>query len=211
MRTLSIGAIIVFSLAVLGLPGCHGSSSSKDEGAATSTGDAQATGAAAPTDGASVAGAGSSASSAGGDAAAGSAGGMSFVGIAFVDSTVTGQGSRAQLPSGTQLYPSGTKISGTIGCPTNRYGTDGLIVAVIDYEGRPTSASLKVTRHPAGGGQFTNALYYLDLDPGRKLQYLGPINDNGTYDIEISYDYAQGAAKSVHGRFELDRSCPGIV
>jgi hypothetical protein len=38
-----------------------------------------------------------------------------------------------------------------------------------------TTGSIAVTRHPAGGGQFDNAPYFLDLDKGRTLQFLGPI------------------------------------
>ena len=78
----------------------------------------------------------------------------SLAGFAFVDGSVTGQGSRAKLPTGTKIYPPGSTITGTDGCPTTRYHTDGMIVAVIDYQGRPTAGSVAVTRHPASGGQF---------------------------------------------------------
>src|SRR6202035_1649396 len=100
-----------------------------------------------------------------------SADGGTLTGFAFVDSSVTSMGSRAKLPAGTKIYPSGSKITGADGCPTNRYNTDGMIVAVIDYQGRPTSGSLAVTRRPERGGQFNDAPYYLDLDPGRTLQF----------------------------------------
>jgi len=132
----------------------------------------------------------------------------SLTGFAFVDGSVTGQGSRAQLPAGTKIYPPGSTISGTDGCPTNRYHTDGMIVAVIDYHGRPTAGSLAVTRHPASGGQFQNAPYYLDLDSGRTLQFLGPIFENGSYDIRFEYDYSLGQGKRLSAGFTLARSCP---
>ena len=70
----------------------------------------------------------------------------SLTGFAFVDGSVTAQGSRAKLPPETKIYPPGSTITGTDGCPTNRYRTDGMIVAVIDYHGRPTAGSLAVTR-----------------------------------------------------------------
>jgi uncharacterized protein (DUF2141 family) len=132
----------------------------------------------------------------------------SLAGFAFVGSSVTGQGSQAQLPAGTRIYPPGSTIAGTDGCPTNRYRTDGLIVAVIDYHGRPTAGSLAVTRRPATGGAFKDAPYYLDLNPGRTLQYLGPIFDNGSYDVRFQYDYSLGRGKTVSASFVLARSCP---
>jgi uncharacterized protein (DUF2141 family) len=132
----------------------------------------------------------------------------SLTGFAFVDGSVTGQGSRAKLPSETKIYPPGSKIAGTDGCPTTRYHTDGMIVAVIDYQGRPTAGSVAVTRHPASGGQFNNAPYYLDLDQGRTLQFLGPIFENGSYDVRLSYDFSLGQGKTVSATFALARSCP---
>jgi uncharacterized protein (DUF2141 family) len=132
----------------------------------------------------------------------------SLTGFAFVDGSVTGQGSRAQLPAGTRIYPPGSTITGTDGCPTNRYHTDGMIVAVIDYHGRPTAGSLAVTRHPASGGTFSNAPYYLDLDSGRTLQFLGPIFENGSYDIRFKYDFSLGQGKALSANFTLARSCP---
>ena len=116
-------------------------------------------------------------------------------------------GSRAKLPAGTKIYPSGSKITGTEGCATNRYHTDGMIVAVIDYQGRPTAASVTITEHPAAGGNFDRAPYYIDLDSGRTLQYLGPIFGNGTYDVLFSYSYNLGNAKTATATLILDRSC----
>jgi uncharacterized protein (DUF2141 family) len=140
---------------------------------------------------------------------AGSSGGASLTGFAFVGSSVTAQGHRANLPAGTKIYPPGSRITGTDGCPTNRYNTDGMIVAVIDYQGRPTAGSVAVTRHPASGGQFDNAPYYLDLDPGRTLQFLGPIFENGSYDIHLQYDFSLGKGKTAAAAtFVLARSCP---
>jgi len=139
---------------------------------------------------------------------AGAGGGGRLTGFAFVDGSVTAQGSRAKLPAGTKIYPGGSTITGTDGCPTTRYRTDGMIVAVIDYQGRPTAGSVTVTRHPARGGQFENAPYYLDLDPGRTLQLLGPIFENGSYDVRLQYDFSQGEGKTASTRFVLARSCP---
>ena len=136
-----------------------------------------------------------------------SADGGSITGFAFVDSSVTGMGSRAKLPAGTKIYPSGSKVTGTEGFPTNRYHTDGMIVAVIDYQGRPTAASVTITEHAATGGNFERAPYYIDLDSGRTLQYLGPIFENGTYDVLFIYSYNLGAAKKVAATLTLDRGC----
>ena len=136
-----------------------------------------------------------------------SADGGALTGFAFVDSSVTSMGSRAKLPAGTKIYPSGSKITGTEGCPTNRYHTDGMIVAVIDYQGRPTAASVTIAEHPASGGNFERAPYYIDLNSGRTLQYLGPIFDNGTYDILFSYNYNLGNAKTATATLILDRTC----
>ncbi len=142
--------------------------------------------------------------------AARSIGGASLAGFAFVDGSVAGQGARAKLPPGTKIYPPGSTITGTDGCPTTRYHTDGMIVAVIDYQGRPTAGSLTVTRHPARGGRFENAPYYLDLDPGRKLQLLGPIFENGSYNVRLQYDFSQGQGHMVRARFVLARSCSTV-
>jgi hypothetical protein len=139
-----------------------------------------------------------------------SGGGARITGIAFVDSTVTSQGAAATLPPGTEVHPSGSKITGTDGCPTNRHRTDGLIVAVIDYEGRPTSGALTVVENREGGGRISRAPYYLDLDSGRKLQFLGPTFDNGTYDLKLVYDYSHGSKKSATGQFVLARQCPKV-
>jgi uncharacterized protein (DUF2141 family) len=131
-----------------------------------------------------------------------------LTGFAFVDGSVTAQGSHAKLPAGTTIYPPGSTISGTDGCPTSRYHTDGMIVAVIDYQGRPTAGKVAVTRHPASGGNFANAPYYLDLDAGRTLQLLGPIFENGSYDVHFEYDYSLGEPKTDSATFILARSCP---
>ncbi|MGC1679637.1 MAG: DUF2141 domain-containing protein [Candidatus Binataceae bacterium] len=132
----------------------------------------------------------------------------SLVGFAFVDGRVTGGGPHTPLPAGTKIYPPGSTITGTEGCSTTRHHTDGMIVAVIDYHGRPTAGSLAVTRRPARGGQFNDAPYYLDLDPGRTLQFLGPIYENGTYDIRFTYDFTLGQGKKLSAEFSLARSCP---
>jgi hypothetical protein len=133
---------------------------------------------------------------------------VSIAGFAFVGSGVTAQGRRANLPPGTKIYPPGSKITGTDGCPTNRYHTDGMIVAVIDYQGQPMPGSVQVTRHPARGGEYQNAAYYLDLDKGRILQFLGPIFENGSYDVTFKYDFTLGKGEMVSANFVLARSCP---
>ncbi len=136
-----------------------------------------------------------------------SADGGAVTGFAFVDSSVTGMGSQAKLPAGAKIYPPGSKITGTEGCPTNRYHTDGMIVAIIDYQGRPTAANITLTEHPATGGNFERAPYYIDLNAGRTLQYLGPIFDNGTYDVKFSYSYNLRNAKTSSTTLTLARSC----
>ncbi len=132
--------------------------------------------------------------------------GVTLAGFAFVDSSVTSHGSGATLPEGTKIYPAGSTITGTTGCP-NRYRTSGLIVAVMDYQGPSSSGNLIWTRHAQGQPDFTRAPYYFELDPGRKLQYLGPVFENGTYDVEIVWDYSHGAAKKTFGTLTLDRDC----
>jgi hypothetical protein len=130
-----------------------------------------------------------------------------ITGFAFVDSSVTSMGSQARLPAGAKIFPSGSKITGTEGCPTTRYKTDGLLVAVLDYQGRPTAGNVTLTEHPARGGSFERAPYYIDLNSGRTLQYLGPIFENGTYDVKFSYNYNVGNTKTVSATLTLDRSC----
>lgn len=133
-----------------------------------------------------------------------------FAGIAFVDASVTSQGSRARLPEGAKIYPPDARIAGAEGCPTTRYGTDGLIVAVIDYVGRPTAGSLTVIRHPASGGRFANAPYYLDINPGRTLQFLGPISENGTYDMRLTWGLGGAQNPATSASFTLARNCPSV-
>ena len=129
-----------------------------------------------------------------------------LTGIAFVGSSVTAMGSRARLPSGTVIVPMGATVNGTFGCPTDPYGTTGLIVAVIDYDGRPTAGSLTITEHTTRG-TIERAPYYLDLNPGRTLQFLGPIRDNGTYDLELVSSFSGPMADKTSARFTLARSC----
>ncbi|HEY1503941.1 MAG TPA: hypothetical protein VGF92_06560 [Stellaceae bacterium] len=136
------------------------------------------------------------------------AGTAKITGIAFVDSNVTGQGSRATLPANAQIYPSGTKITGTAGCPTTRYRTDGLIVAVIDYQGDPTAGSLQIVRQLPTGQQFADAPYYLDINQGRVLQYLGPIFDNADYALRLTWGLGQAQNSQAAGSFTLARNCP---
>jgi hypothetical protein len=136
-----------------------------------------------------------------------SADGGAITGFAFVDSSVTSMGSQAKLPAGTKIFPPGSKITGSEGCPTTRYNTDGLIVAVLDYTGRPTAASVTITEHRAGGGTFQRAPYYIDLNSGRTLQYLGPIFGNGTYDVRFSYSFEQAKQKTTSATLTLDRTC----
>jgi hypothetical protein len=130
-----------------------------------------------------------------------------IAGFAFVGSNVTGQGSMAKLPAGTKIYPPGSKVTGTDGCPTNPYYTDGLPVVIIDYQGRSTAGSVAVTRRPATGGRFDDAPYYLDVNSGRTIQYLGPIFINGSYDVRFTYSYNEGLQKSVSTTLVLARSC----
>jgi hypothetical protein len=138
------------------------------------------------------------------------AGTAKITGIAFVDSNNTGQGSRASLPAGAKIYPPGTKITGTIGCPTTRYRTDGLIVAVIDFEGAPTAGSLQVLRQLPSGQQFADAPYYLDIDQGRVLQYLGPIFDNANYTLRLTWGLGQAQNSQAAASFTLARNCPQL-
>jgi hypothetical protein len=131
-----------------------------------------------------------------------------IVGFAFVDAAVTGQGSRATLPPETKIYPPGSRITGTEGCPTTQYRTDGLPVAVLDYSGRPTAGSVTINLVPTP--QFgQRPPYYIDLNTGRALQFLGPVFDNGTYEVKFEYFYGQAQTESTAAQFTLDRRCPG--
>ncbi len=133
--------------------------------------------------------------------------GARITGFAFVDSSVTSQGSAAQLPADAKIFPPGTRVTGTEGCPTSAFRTDGLIVAVIDYRGRPTAGSVTVSAVPAPqfGGRPP---YYLDLNAGRTLQFLGPVPDNGTYRVKLDYFLGQAENRSTSADFTLDRNCP---
>ena len=143
-------------------------------------------------------------------ASASGAGGGKIVGFAFVDASVTQQHSNAKIPAGTKIYPSGSTLTGTEGCSTTRYNTDGLPIVIIEYSGRPTAGSVAVTRHPASGGNFADAPYYLDLNPGTTVQTLGPYFDNGTYDVVFTYDYNLGPGQKTSASFTLARSCPAM-
>lgn len=138
------------------------------------------------------------------------AGTVKIAGIAFVDSSITGMGSRAKLPANAKIYPPGAEITGRDGCPTTQYRTDGLIVLVMDYEGRPTAGSVTITEHPAAGGSFERAPYYRDFDPGRQVQFLGPIFGNGSYDLKVEWGFAGAKGASATSSFKLKRNCPGL-
>jgi hypothetical protein len=133
-----------------------------------------------------------------------------IVGFAFVDASVTGEGSRATLPEGAKILPPGADVTGAEGCPSSRDGTDGLIVAVIDYRGRPTAASLTITRHPGTDLANQRPPRYLDLDAGRKVQYLGPLAANGSYSVALEYFFGEAATKSDTAELTLDRNCPEL-
>jgi hypothetical protein len=129
-----------------------------------------------------------------------------IVGFAFVSSAVTGAGARAVLPAAAKIYPPGSKIPGTDGCPSNENPNEGLLVAVIDYSGRPTAGSVTVNLVPAP--QFgQRPPYSLDLNAGRTLQFLGPVFDNGTYKVTLEYFFGQGQQKSTSAEFTFDRRC----
>jgi hypothetical protein len=131
-----------------------------------------------------------------------------FAGIAFVDASVTGMGSQAKLPAGAKVYPPGTEVTGKDGCPSTPYRTDGLIVAVIDYDGPAAEGSLTLTMHTAAGDR-ERAPYYLHLDKGRILQALGPVFDDGSYDMKLEWGFG-GVQKpsAATASFRLKRSCP---
>jgi len=130
-----------------------------------------------------------------------------LAGIAFVDSSVTGMGAKAKLPPGATIYPPGSRVTGASGCPTNRYGTDGQMVLVIDYSGRPTAANVVARRTDAN---VVRPPYYIDLDAGRTLQFLGPEHGNGTYHVTFGYHLEQGREATVGADFTLDRTCPAV-
>jgi len=133
--------------------------------------------------------------------------GVTVAGFAFVDTSVTSEGSRAALPAGVRIFPSGSTITGTEGCPTTPYRTDGLPVVVMDYAGRPSAGSVAIVQHLADGRVIERAPYQLNFDPGRVLQYLGPVFDNGTYELTIEYFFGQGVPHRVSATLVLDRHC----
>jgi hypothetical protein len=133
-----------------------------------------------------------------------------LVGFAFVDSRVTAQGSRARLPRGIRIFPSGSRLTGKTACPRRFGGStplDGLLVVVLDYTGSPTAGSATLTFKPAGSGRagFPDAPYQLDVDPGRTLQYLGPRTQNGTYAVKI--ELFGTAPQRLAGKIVLARRC----
>jgi hypothetical protein len=140
--------------------------------------------------------------------AAHAAGQAKITGIAFVDNTVAERGSRATLPAEAKIYLPGTKITGAIGCPTTRHRADGLIVAVIDYEGAPTAGSLQVVRQLPSGQPSANAPYYLDIKQGRILQYLGPLFENANYTLRLTWNLGQVQTSQAAASFTLARNCP---
>lgn len=135
-------------------------------------------------------------------------GGLSL-GLTFLDATVTAAGAHAALPKSAVVYPPGSTITGVTGCPSSSFGQDGRMTLVLDYGGPPTSASVTTTITSSGEGPFTVAPYYLDLNAGQRLQYLGPRSQNGTYDIVVEYGYATASGfPKIEARFVLDRTCP---
>lgn len=138
------------------------------------------------------------------------AGTAKIAGIAFVDSLATGRGSHATLPAAAKIYPPGTKITGTAGCPTTRHRPDELVVAVIDYEGAPTAGRLQVVRQLPSGQPFADAPYYLDIDQGRLLQYLGPIFDNAKYTLRLTWGLGEAQNSQAAATFVLARTCPRV-
>jgi hypothetical protein len=64
-----------------------------------------------------------------------------------------------------------------------------------------------VTRNPATGGSFQDAPYYLDLNPGRTLQSLGPIFVNGIYALKGSSGLEGAQPLVASGKFTLARNC----
>jgi len=53
-----------------------------------------------------------------------------------------------------------------------------------------------------------NAPYQIDLNAGRTLQYLGPIFENGRYEIHMSWGFAGAQASAAEADFVLARHCP---
>lgn len=84
---------------------------------------------------------------------------------------------------------------------------DGIPVVVVDYTGRPTAGNVQVTRHLSTGGNFADAPYYMDVNPGRIVQNLGSIFANGSYDVVFTYDYSLGEGPTASAKFALNRSC----
>ena len=67
-----------------------------------------------------------------------------------------------------------------------------------------------ITRLPATDLSSQRPPRYLDLDPGRKLQYLGPLSANGAYSVALEYFLGEAATKSDTAELTLDRNCPEV-
>jgi hypothetical protein len=133
-----------------------------------------------------------------------------LVGFAFVSANVTSQGSRAKLPRGTKIFPTGSRLTGKTACPRHYGGStplDGLLVVILDYAGPRTAGTATLTFTPAGSGRagFPDAPYQLDVDPGRTLQYLGPRTQNGRYAVDVQL--FGSAPQRLAGRIVLARRC----
>jgi len=133
--------------------------------------------------------------------------GGTLTGFAFVDSSVTGMGSQGKLPAGTKIYPPGSKITGTDGCPTNRYHTDGMIVAVIDYQGRPTAASITDYRTSCAGRKLPARALLHRPEQRAHAAVSRPNFRKRRLRRPLQLQLQHGASKNASAKFALDRTC----
>lgn len=128
--------------------------------------------------------------------------GTRILGFAFVNSSVTSQGGAARLPPNAKIYPSGSTVAGTAGCPTDQFGQTGQFVVAFDYTGPPVAGLLTVTLNG-----FAFAPIPMDVDPvRRRVQFLRqPFARNGTYVITL--ELLGLHPKTLTARITLARSC----
>jgi len=126
--------------------------------------------------------------------------GTRIEGIAFIDSS---QGIRT-LPAGTHIYPPGSTVTGATGCQTTP--TDGQLVLVFDYSGRPVAGSIDLTVPDGSGGSYQHAPIEMDVNPGQTVQFLGdPLPANGKYTLTV--ELLGLHPQNLPATFTLNRTC----
>jgi hypothetical protein len=122
-----------------------------------------------------------------------------------LNATLTGfafgnyDGQTATLPPGATIYPSGSTITGNVGC-----GSDNNLMAIISYSG-PSGAQLTLSFY--GGSIKTGRVQ--TANQGQNVFYLVsmPANSSGGYQLSGSADKQGFTEKQINGAVTLQRSC----